>query len=70
MAKNVKCPYYRGEINEKIRCKAEMIGDEVFIHIVFKTPKDRTDYQLDYCCDAFDLCPIAQSNDEVWEEQG
>lgn len=67
MAKDVRCPYYGKDKNEKIYCSGEGIDDNVYVHIVFKSPSIRKDYQLAVCCDDYNVCPIAKMNNERWE---
>ncbi len=66
MAKDVVCPYYRKDKGEKICCKGEAIDDDVYVHIVFKSPVERKNYQLDVCCDDYNICPIAKANNKRW----
>ena len=67
MAKNVKCPYYNGEKETKLHCKSW--EDGLYVHIVFKSPSIRRDFQLDKCCNDYKSCPLCQINDKVWEER-
>lgn len=66
IAKDVKCPYYRNEKGERLCCSGEGIDDEVYLHITFKSPEERLNYQLDVCCDDYNICPIAKMNNKRW----
>lgn len=68
IAKDVRCPYYIKEDGTKIHC--EGVEDETYIHLVFKSPSIRRDYQLDVCCNDYNFCPIAKINNKKWEDEG
>ena len=66
LSKDVKCPYYRKDIQNKICC--EGIDYDGTIHLNFTSLKKRTVYEKSVCCGNYKLCPIAQVLDKKWGE--
>ena len=65
MSKDVLCPYYHKEIQNKICC--EGIDDDSSIHLNFVSGKRRIEYEKAMCCRGYDMCLIAQALNKKWD---
>ena len=67
IAKYVLCPYYHKEEGPKICC--EGVEDGTSVHLVFSSPRQRKEYQVEKCCKDYSKCRVAATLDRKWEER-
>jgi hypothetical protein len=68
MSKDVQCPYYHKDVQNKICC--EGIDEDGSIHLNFTSGKKRIEYERAMCCNDFRLCLIAQALNKKWDDGG
>ena len=67
VSKEVDCPFYRSEGNQKIYC--EGVQDGTAIHLAFASSKTMQEYKETYCCEDFGYCLIADMLYSKYEEE-
>lgn len=65
LSKDVLCPYYHKDVQNKICCEGI---DDGTIHLNFTSAQKRIAYERARCCTDYKLCPIAQLLDRKWGE--
>lgn len=68
--KNVVCPFYKWQDNQKICC--EGIVDNSTLHLAFASPADRLKQVVKHCnsMDRYPTCPVAKMLNEMYEQEG
>lgn len=54
----VKCPYYKGEVNQLLFC--EGVQDGSAIHLAFDTKTNLKEYKNRFCKRCYNQCLIAE----------
>lgn len=58
IAKNVECPFYHSEDQQKIYCDGVGVGTS--LHLAFGSKTDLKKYKEAYCINCYEKCDIAR----------
>lgn len=66
ISKNVRCPFYRKEKQNKISC--EGVTKESSLNLIFPSIEKRKHYEERFCCADYKRCYIAHMLIDKWEK--